>query len=184
MHAAREDQSGTGCFNYCVSSYTPTLTALLSARHNLLPGPLSEATALLAVAPSSPHGPQLESAVEEVETVAGILASVKKVVLGADASRGGAQIREVLSELSQASIVHIICHGEQDRTEPLNSGFFLSDGRLTLAMLMRIRANNGQFAFLSACETAKGDGNQPDQAVHLAAAFLFAGFRSVIATMG
>jgi CHAT domain-containing protein len=39
------------------------------------------------------------------------------------------------------------------------------------------------FAFLSACETAKGDRSQPDQAVHLAASLLFCGFRSVIATM-
>jgi CHAT domain-containing protein len=38
-------------------------------------------------------------------------------------------------------------------------------------------------AFLSACQTAKGDQNQPDQAVHLAASFLFCGFKSVIATM-
>lgn len=36
---------------------------------------------------------------------------------------------------------------------------------------------------LSACETATGDSEQPDQAVHLAAAMLFVGFRSVIATM-
>jgi CHAT domain-containing protein len=38
-------------------------------------------------------------------------------------------------------------------------------------------------AFLSACETAKGDKEQPDQTVDLAAAMLFVGFRSVIATM-
>jgi CHAT domain-containing protein len=39
------------------------------------------------------------------------------------------------------------------------------------------------FAFLSACETAKGDHDYADEAVHLAASMLFAGFKSVIATM-
>jgi hypothetical protein len=38
-------------------------------------------------------------------------------------------------------------------------------------------------AFLSACQTAKGDEDMPDQAVHLAASMLFCGFKSVIATM-
>jgi CHAT domain-containing protein len=38
-------------------------------------------------------------------------------------------------------------------------------------------------AFLSACETAKGDKTIPDEAMHLAATLLFAGFRGVVATM-
>ena len=41
-------------------------------------------------------------------------------------------------------------------------------------------------AFLSACETAKGDSKTPDEAIHLAATLLFqlfAGFRGVVATM-
>jgi CHAT domain-containing protein len=39
------------------------------------------------------------------------------------------------------------------------------------------------FGYLSACETAKGDAEQPDQVVHLAATMLFAGFKNVVATM-
>ncbi|KAJ7048303.1 hypothetical protein C8F01DRAFT_130264 [Mycena amicta] len=38
-------------------------------------------------------------------------------------------------------------------------------------------------AFLGACETAKGDSTTPDEALHLAASLLFAGFRGVIATL-
>jgi CHAT domain-containing protein len=38
-------------------------------------------------------------------------------------------------------------------------------------------------AFLSACQTAMGDETTPDEMMHLAAALLFAGFRSVVATM-
>jgi CHAT domain-containing protein len=38
-------------------------------------------------------------------------------------------------------------------------------------------------AFLSACQTATGDEKVPDEAVHLAAGMLAAGYRGVIATM-
>jgi CHAT domain-containing protein len=43
--------------------------------------------------------------------------------------------------------------------------------------------SNLSLAFLSACETAKGDNGTPDEAMHLAGVMLFAGFRSVIGTM-
>jgi hypothetical protein len=54
---------------------------------------------------------------------------------------------------------------------------------LTISKLMELKLDRPWFAFLSACETAKGDAEQPDQVMHLAAAMLFAGFKSVVATM-
>jgi CHAT domain-containing protein len=48
---------------------------------------------------------------------------------------------------------------------------------------MKLDLKHAQLAFLSACETAKGDREQPDQAIHLAATMLFVGFKSVIGTM-
>lgn len=48
---------------------------------------------------------------------------------------------------------------------------------------MELDLSKAFLAVLSACETAKGDSTQPDQAVHLAAAMLFTGFSSVIATL-
>jgi CHAT domain-containing protein len=52
-----------------------------------------------------------------------------------------------------------------------------------IAGLMELKLDNAFLAFLSACEMAKGDKEQPDQAMHLAAGMLFRGFKSVIATM-
>jgi CHAT domain-containing protein len=60
---------------------------------------------------------------------------------------------------------------------------YLSNGTLTVSKLMGLDLNQAWFAYLSACETAKGDAKQPDQGVHLATAMLFAGFKSVVATM-
>jgi CHAT domain-containing protein len=85
--------------------------------------------------------------------------------------------------MEAANIVHLACHGIQDRTEATKSSFCLGDGRLTIAKLMELKLEKAFLAFLSACETAKGDAEQPDQAMHLAAAMLFTGFKSVIATM-
>jgi CHAT domain-containing protein len=48
---------------------------------------------------------------------------------------------------------------------------------------MEFELDRPWFAYLSACETAKGDAKQPDQVMHLAAAMLFAGFKHVVATM-
>ena len=94
-----------------------------------------------------------------------------------------ATIQAVVENLPQANIFHLARHGMQDESNPLDSGFALQDGRLTVAALMQLDLKNAHFAFLSACETAKGDSKQPDQVVHLAATMLFMGFWSVIATM-
>jgi CHAT domain-containing protein len=90
-------------------------------------------------------------------------------------------LREAL-EGQGAHILHLACHGEQANS-PLDSAFLLSNGRLTIQDLMSIRLSNAVLAFLSACQTAKGSEDMPDQAVHLAASMLFCGFRSVVGTM-
>jgi hypothetical protein len=85
--------------------------------------------------------------------------------------------------MQAANIVHLACHGIQDDNNATRSGFCLGDGRLTIVKLTELKLDNAFLAFLSACETAKGNKEQPDQAMHLAAAMLFSGFKSVIATM-
>ncbi|KAJ7123558.1 hypothetical protein C8R44DRAFT_784007, partial [Mycena epipterygia] len=50
-------------------------------------------------------------------------------------------------------------------------------------MRQKAQKTSMTLAFLSACETAKGDDTVPDEAMHLAATLLFAGFRGVVATM-
>jgi CHAT domain-containing protein len=85
--------------------------------------------------------------------------------------------------MQTANIVHLACHGIQDSNNALDSGFCLRDGRLTIEQLMKLKLDDPLLAFLSACETAKGDEDQPDQVMHLAAAMMFLGFKSVVATM-
>jgi CHAT domain-containing protein len=93
-------------------------------------------------------------------------------------------VPEVLAclEGSKIRVLHLACHGAQ-RPDPLASAFILRDGDLSIQELMKLNLKHAFLAFLSACQTAKGDEHQPDQAVHLAASVLFSGFKSVIATM-
>jgi CHAT domain-containing protein len=118
---------------------------------------------------------------EEIEHVAAVTRSntVKSVYQQA----GMTTVTGTSAMMQTADIVHLACHGIQDMEDATQSGFCLGDGRLTIGKLMELKLNNVFLAFLSACETAKGDKEQPDQAMHLAAAMLFSGFKVVIATM-
>src|SRR6267154_4754691 len=61
--------------------------------------------------------------------------------------------------------------------------FPMRDGPLTIREIIRSQWQNPEFAFLSACHTTVGHESTPDEAIHLAAAMQFAGFRSVIGSM-
>ncbi|KAF5360183.1 hypothetical protein D9758_011336 [Tetrapyrgos nigripes] len=92
-------------------------------------------------------------------------------------------VKTVKNEMSEHDIVHLACHGIQDPKNPLDSAFVLHDGRLKLQDLMHLSLENAELAFLSACQTAAGDQNLPEEAVHLAAGMLAVRYPSVIATM-
>lgn len=158
--------------------------ALINARRGLRPVPMADIKALLIAAPFSPGCTYLDNVTQEVAVVTNVLSGASATVLELEDDAGrGAATSSVVDHLPDATILHLACHGQQDTASPLESGFCLRDGRLSVADLMRLSLPNAVLAFLSACETAKGDQTQPDQVVHLAAAMLFVGFRSVIATM-
>lgn len=167
-----------------MSSYTPTLTALLNARKNAQPIGRASLRALLVAEPSAPGMKTILSVVEETAASKKILTSgaTPPIVVGGHGE--GALKETVVAHLKTPgiSILHLSCHGQQHQ-HPLKSGFCLRDGKLTVEELMQLNLPQPLLAYLSACESAQGDQNQPDEAVHLAAAMLFAGFRSVIATM-
>lgn len=92
-------------------------------------------------------------------------------------------VETALKHVASAAMLHLACHGHQDQDNPLDSGFDLQDGRLTLGKLMRVTTSHAQFAYLSACESAGMDESRPDEGLNLACAMIFIGFRSVIATL-
>ena len=65
-----------------------------------------------------------------------------------------------------------------------NSRLKISGGGLKLLDIARADLPSAEFAFLSACHTAEqGPSYAPDEALHLAAAMQFFGFKSVVGTM-
>lgn len=81
------------------------------------------------------------------------------------------------------SMAHFACHTQQNTQNPLESAFLLQDGELKVANIMQQSMPNASLAVLSACETAMGDENLPDEAIHLGATLLYAGFQGVVATL-
>ena len=178
IHAAGyyDEQSMECAANYFISSYTPTVGALL-AHPPVTSGLTNTPFKMMVVIQTR----ELSSTRQELENIQKYVSSDALITFGVPGAV--ANIETVASHLSDASIVHFACHGKQDRLKPLNSGLKLDDGVLQISRIMKERSLHGSLAFLCACETAMGDENHPDEAMSLGASLLFSGFHSVIATM-
>ncbi|KAF6747401.1 CHAT domain-containing protein, partial [Ephemerocybe angulata] len=97
---------------------------------------------------------------------------------GSDVTAG-----DFLKHMENYSSVHLACHASQDAADPLHSRFLLHSGSLDLATILQSNLKNADLAFLSACQTSTGEEKLSDEAVHLAAGMLAAGYRRVVATM-
>jgi CHAT domain-containing protein len=143
---------------------------------------------LLAAAPNPFTSTALPAAQQEVEEVSNIIPPhlILPRKAGMIVESGPSFVckaEEVLQLLPEATILHLACHGLQTMTKPLGSGFVMHDKMVHIGDIIRLNLPNARLAFLSACDTAQGDMEQPDEAIHLAAAILYAGFKSVVATM-
>lgn len=180
MHAAGIYNMGDGemVSDYVVSSYTPTLNALLTP----LPPHTSNFRMLAIIQPHTPGHQSLPSTYEELLRIQSHVPQECLVTLGVPDTLSS--VENVLSHLSTVSIVHLACHGIQDSKNALESALILDGGqRLKISRIMEQAMPNASLAFLSACQTAMGDHDLPDEAIHLAASLLFAGFRGAVATM-
>lgn len=179
LHAAqRYDPSrarDTGVIDRVVSSYTPTIRALNSARS--LPAPRVR-EALVISAPDTLARTPLRNANREAEAVAAQLPA-RVTVLRA----GQATVTTVRSELRRHSWLHFVGHSRQNLLEPGRAALLLDDGELTVLDITRLRLPAAEFAFLSSCEGGLGSTRLPDEAIHLASALQIARYREVIAAL-
>ncbi|CAE6431658.1 unnamed protein product [Rhizoctonia solani] len=177
LHAAGPyDQSSANVFDLVVSSYTPTLSTLLS----LSSSALTHGTGVLAVGQEQTPGfASLPYTQDELCSLKGLCKSIDYMEL----SGINATIEAVLNNMEKYSWVHLACHATQHTAYPTHSAFHLYDGSLKLSDIIQKSFKNKGLAFLSACHTATGDKKLPDEAIHLAAGMLIAGYPSVIATM-
>ncbi|MEU1725701.1 CHAT domain-containing protein [Nonomuraea sp. NPDC005692] len=181
LHAAgRHRDGGPWAGDHVVSSYTPTLQALLRARA-MPSAPPSAPVLVAALAATSRPDRQyanLPQVPAEVRAIRAALGPRAVVIEDSAATR-----RAVLDAIPAYRRVHFACHGDQDDAAPSASRLALHDADLTVLDLTTVGVDGGDLAFLSACETAQGDAALTDEAIHLAAAFQLAGYRNVIGTL-
>ncbi|MET0496186.1 MAG: CHAT domain-containing protein [Actinoplanes sp.] len=159
-----------------VSSYTPTLRALVEARKQLAEdGPPPRM--LVVTVPDAPGVPRLDLVGALGDRLGARFAGACTSLTGSDAITD-----RVRTELPRHRWVHLACHGDQNLDDPSRGGLWLFDGLLTIA---DVGAGHYQaeFAFLSACKTATGGVALADEAITLAAALHYTGFRHVIGTL-
>jgi CHAT domain-containing protein len=183
LHAAgyHERHDGSSVLDRVISSYTPTLRALSAARTK---SHAASAGRLLMIAlPDTPGVPPLPAVAGEKAVLTGLFDDTMLTLLeGTDATHAA-----IIRELAGHPWVHASCHGDQDMSDPTSGGLLPYDwrhaGTVSVLDLAAVQHGGGEFAFLSACKSATSGMTVVDEAVSLAAALHYAGWRHVIGTL-
>ena len=189
IHAAgRYEKDVDYASQYFISSYAPTLEPLLvddppkpTDPFNMLAIIQSSGVQRMGHASLSRPLPPLPSTETELHNIRKHVPPESLVALGASGT--ATSVEAIESHMPKSSIVHFACHGTQNQANPLESGLHIDDGVLTIAGIIKQPLPNGSLAFLSACGTAMGVDEQPDEAMSVGACLLYSGFRRVVATM-
>jgi len=172
--AGRHDRQQT-VLDRVVSSYTPTVGALVDARRRSS-RPLADPRVLAVGLTEAMGAPRLPAATSEARDLAQRFPGSSTVLTDSQATADA-----VLNALPVSDWAHFACHGQIDTADPSTSGLLLSDRMLTIRDLAD-RQVSGQLVFLSACKTAIGE-PLPDESVNLASAFLLTGYRNVLGSL-
>ncbi|KIK35846.1 hypothetical protein CY34DRAFT_557369 [Suillus luteus UH-Slu-Lm8-n1] len=182
LHAAGEYRAnGKSLSQQYISSYTPSLTALMRARRS---HDRSPSVPFAAIGQDCPAGASftLDCVEPELDLVRSLLPPPPTVSFTKITSVDATKTR-ALRVLRDNTWLHFSCHGTQNFDDPFKSAFLMRDQPLSLLDITQMDLSLHQFAFLSACETAVGDSATPDEVIHLAAGLQFAGVKSVIGTL-
>ncbi|KAF5311218.1 hypothetical protein D9611_013043 [Ephemerocybe angulata] len=183
IHAAGiyGNASSESLMDYAISSYIPTVAALTSRVKNIQSINKESTGVFMVSQPKVDGASPIPGTTTEVRAIYEVVTAVKmraKMLEETDITAAGC-----LDIMEKYSIVHLACHGSQNTKDPLKSRFLFHDGSLELGTIVQRSLKNADLAFLSACQTSTGADDLPDEAVHLAAGMLAAGYRRVVATM-
>ncbi|KAJ2922952.1 hypothetical protein H1R20_g14146, partial [Candolleomyces eurysporus] len=169
--------------DYAVSSYIPTV-AVLTERVKASQTVSEEKSGIFLLSqPNAPGSPPIPGTTAEVERISQAIKNSHPTIRTLKLEGKETTIKAGREGMENYSCVHLACHAKQDAQEPLNSGFCLQDGRLELSSIIKLHIKSADFAFLSACQTSTGSHKLSEEAVHLAAGMLAAGYRGVVGTM-
>jgi tetratricopeptide (TPR) repeat protein len=177
LHAAgyhgAGDQPGTSMMDRVVVSYASTVRALrhVAAESTAISSPRRS---VVVAAPQVPGLTFLSQAAAEAQMVA--------AKLGTRPMQDGVTGAAVLRELTTATWAHFACHAYSQLMDPSTSHLALPDGPLPVSEISQLDNPHAEFAYLSACSTARGGAVLADEGINIAQAFQLAGFKEVIAT--
>ncbi|KAJ3535084.1 hypothetical protein NMY22_g6647 [Coprinellus aureogranulatus] len=183
LHAAGIYSAGAAenILDYVVSSYTPTVTSLTERFKGDRPIDKDVSGLFLTCQPNATGCTPIPGTAIEVDDISSMAKSNGIRVL----KLAGAEVsgQDCVKRMEEFSSVHLACHASQYAAEPLKSRFSFHNDRLELSTILQSNLKNADLAFLSACQTSVGEETLADEAVHLAAGMLAAGYRRVVATM-
>jgi CHAT domain-containing protein len=168
---------GSKLVDYVVSSYTPTLTALIDGWR---PRAQSKPKLLAVALPLESGLFCAQNEIDRIQQHVNLVPdfSLKPLI------ESNATVKGVEEGMQECSWVHFACHGVQDISNPTRSALLLAQhARLTLSNISKLSLPHAELAYLSACQTATGTEDLSEEAVHLTAGMLLAGYRGVIGTM-
>ncbi|MFI6372013.1 CHAT domain-containing protein [Streptomyces sp. NPDC050546] len=182
LHAAGHHPGGVTTADRVISSYTPTLGALIHARFRPPAAPGSRKVLAVGMSRTPPSADEelgdLPAVPRELETLRERLGDDLLVLRDEQA-----RCDRVKTAVRHRPWAHFACHGTHDSADPTRSGIVLGDGRLSVLDVAAEPVEGAELAFLSACHTARGRVDVADEAMHVAAAFHMAGYRHVIGTL-
>jgi tetratricopeptide (TPR) repeat protein len=180
-HESRFDNVPRTVVDQVVSSYLPTVRSLSYTRRPASPPAPGGGRALVVAMPHTPDAADLPAATDEARLLSEALGTQARVLTPPEATRD-----TVTAAMREYPWAHFACHGDSKLADPSASRLLLQDYAsrpLTVLDVIGLRLDGAEFAYLSACSTARTGAQLPDEAIHLAAAFHLAGYRHVIGTL-
>ncbi|KAH0841256.1 hypothetical protein AYO21_06865 [Fonsecaea monophora] len=185
IHAAGDYSSPgstTNALDMVISSYAPTLKSRKHAvekAEKLSADPITQA--LLVSAKGASGLKPLLGAEIEVDRLEKKLGSLSINCLLPPAPTKS----ETILALQQCQLCHFACHGYSHPSNPSSSLLAVSDqARLPMREVAALNLSSARLAYLSACFVADNRAEDLlDESLHLAAAFLLAGFPFVVGTL-
>jgi len=191
FHAAGDHSAGTmeSAYSRVISSYSPTIKALVYARERASTTTTSRSDplkALIVTMPKTPGACDIPGAsIERFEVMAALGNSVSMEILDQP------DVTSVVYQIRQCSIAHFACHGVSNPVDPSESGLLLQTTRtvtreprqdiLSVREVSQAHLSRAKIAYLSACSTAENRTKRlVDEVLHVASGFQVAGFRHVV----
>jgi CHAT domain-containing protein len=132
-------------------------------------------TALFMISqPETPNLPRIPGTTKEVDAIKRLFQNRNVQVLCLEGE--AATVDQGITNMETHNFIHFACHASQNTVEPLKSRFMLHDGGLELSAIIKKQLVGADLAYLSACQTSTGEEQLSEEAVHLAAGMLAAGY--------